>query len=141
MAIINVTLKNFTKAFSEKLDDIGFEGMMVSALLGGKEKMKEMVSSMPDEQMLWVNTDHVAAVSAPVKIAETGDIVFRIFFKYTGPKESVVWVKGEDYKRFILAWAGEKKVLTPGEYEMPAGHGAVVAEDGRTVKVVETEKD
>ncbi len=141
MAIVKVTLKNFTKFISEKIDNTSFEGMMASALLGGTKKLKESIAGMPDEQMLLVNTDHVAAVSGLIKIAETGDVVFRIFFKYTSSKEGAVWVKGEDYKRFVKAWAGEERVLVPGEYEVPEGHGAVVAEDGRTVKVVETEKD
>ena len=63
MAIINVTQKTFTKAISEKIDDLGGMGFMAAALMGGKDKMKEAIADVPDEQLLWVNTDHVAAVS------------------------------------------------------------------------------
>lgn len=108
MAIVKVTLKNFTKFISEKIDNASFEAMLALSLLGGTEKLKESIAGMPDEQMLLVNTDHVAAVSGLTKIAETGDVVFRIFFKYTSSKEGAVWVKGEDYKRFVKAWAGEE---------------------------------
>jgi len=139
MAIINVTKKNFSKLVSEKIDDLGIGGMFASALMGGKDKLKEAMADMPDEQLLWVNTDHVVAVSDMTKIAETGDLVFRIFFKYTTSKDEAIWIKGDDYKRFILAWAGEVKYINEGEYEVPSGYRAVVSEDGSKVTVKKNE--
>ena len=135
MAIINVTRKNFSKLVSEKIDELGFEGMFASALWGGKDKIKEAMADMPDEQLLWVNTDHVVAVSDMTKIAETGDLVFRIFFKYTTSKDEAIWIKGDDYKRFILAWAGKVKSITEGEYEVPSGYYATTYDNGRKLKV------
>lgn len=139
MAIINVTQKTFTKAISEKIDDLGGMGFMAAALMGGKDKMKEAIADVPDEQLLWVNTDHVVAASAPVKAAETGDVVFRIYFDHPDRKDNPIWIKGEDYKRFILAWAGEIKTINEGEYEVPSGYRAISTEDGSKVIVEKIE--
>lgn len=139
MAIINVTQKNFSKILSEKIDGMGFEGLMASALLGGRDKMKEALSDIPDEQVLWVNTDHVVAVSGMTKIEETGDLVFRIFFRYPEDKSNPIWIKGDDYERFILAWAGEVKSLLEGEYDVPSGYRAVASENGTKVQVKKNE--
>lgn len=135
MAIINVTQKTFTKAISEKIDDLGGMGFVAAALIGGKDEMKKAIADVPDEQLLWVNTDHVAAVSEPTEISETGDVVFRIYFRFPANKENAIWIKGEDYKRFILAWAGEIKTINEGEYEVPIGYRAISTDDGSKVKV------
>ena len=139
MAIINVTQKTFSKAISENIDDLGGMGFMVAALMGGKDNMKEAIADVPDEQLLWVNTDHVAAVSGPTKISETGDVVFRIYFRFPADKENAIWIKIDDYKRFILAWAGEVQPLNEGEYTLPAGYKITTGEDGATVNVEKKE--
>ncbi len=143
MAIINLTQKNFSKAAAERIDEMGMEGILASALLGGREKMKEAIADIPDENLLWVNTDHVAAASGPTKIRETGDIVFRIYFDHPDSKNTPVWIKGEDYKRFILEWAGEANGVGEGLHKVPDGCQATVLEDmGETwVKVVKGRKE
>lgn len=141
MAIIGVTQKNFTKVISEKLDKMGVEGLFASALMGGKDKMKEAIADVPDENTIWVNTDHVVAASTPMRVAETGDVVFRIYFRHPDEKNNAVWIKADDYKRFILAWAGELKCLTEGDYEVPVGYEAISYEDGKKVKVVKIKED
>jgi hypothetical protein len=140
MAIINVTQKNFSKLASENLDKMGGMGLLAASLMGGKDKMKEALADVPDENILWVNTDHVVAVSGMTKIAETGDLVFRIFFRFPNDdKENAIWVKGDDYKRFILTWAGEVKSINEGEYEVPSGYRVVVSEDGSKVAIEKKE--
>ena len=139
MAIINLTQKNFSKLISEKIDDMSGMDLLAASLMGGKDKMKEAIADMPDEQLLWVNTDHVAAASAPVKMRETGDVVFRIYFKHTDSKENAIWIKGDDYKRFILTWAGEAKSINEGEYEVPSGYKVTVSEDGSKVTIEKKE--
>ena len=75
MAIINVTQKNFTKVIAEKLDNMGGMGLLAASLMGGKDEMKKAIADVPDENLLWVNTDHVVAASAPIKAVETGELV------------------------------------------------------------------
>ena len=135
MAIINVTQKNFSKILSEKIDGMGGVGLLAASLMGGKDEMKKAIADMPDENLLWVNTDHVVAVGGMTKVAETGDLVFRIFFKYPDSKDDPVWIKGDDYKRFIMAWAGEERWVCEGEYNVPDGYRAISYEDGSKVKV------
>lgn len=108
MAIIKVTQKNFTKLLNEKIDDLGGMGLLAASFIGGKDKMREAIASVPDENVLWVNTDHVAAASGPIKVAKTGELVFRIYFRYPVEKSDALWIKADDYKKFILAWAGEE---------------------------------
>ena len=139
MAIINLTQKNFTKVLSEKIDKLGGAELLAAALIGGEDEMKKAISSVPDENLIWVNTDHVAAASAPIKIVETGDIVFRIYFDKPGRNGNFICIKGEDYKRFILTWAGEVKSINEGEYEVPSGYRAISIEDGCKVKVEKIE--
>jgi len=141
MAIINVTQKNFTKVISEKLDDLGVTGLLAASLMGGKEEMKKAIADIPDENLLWVNTDHVVAASAPFKADETGEVVFRIYFDHPDRKDNPIWIKGDDYKRFILAWAGEIKTINEGEYEVPNGYRATSKEDGSKVTVERIEKE
>ena len=135
MAIIKVTQKNFTKVIAEKLDSMDGMGLLAVALMGGKEETKKAIADVPDENLLWVNTDHVVAASAPIKAAETGEVVFRIYFDYPDRKDNPIWIKGDDYKRFILAWAGEIKTINEGKYEVPNGYRAVSTDDGKKVTV------
>lgn len=142
MAIVYVTKMNFSKVLSEKIDEMeGGMGIFASALLGGKEKIREALADVPDEQGLWVNTDYVSVVSAPIKISETGDVVFRIYFRYTESKDEPIWLKGDDYKKFILAWSGEEKYLNEVEYKVSEGCFAISIEDGTKVRVVCVEKE
>lgn len=135
MAIINVTQKNFTKVIAEKLDNMGGMGLLAASLMGGKDEMKKAIADVPDENLLWVNTDHVVAASAPIKATETGEVVFRIYFDHPDRKDNPIWIKGDDYKRFILAWAGEIKTVNEGEYEVPSGYRAISSDDGSKVTV------
>lgn len=143
MAIINVTQKNFTKLMAEKLDDMGGMGLLAASFMGGRDKMKETITSVPDENLLWVNTDHVVAASAPIEAAETGEVVFRIYFDHPDRNHNPIWIKGDDYKRFILAWAGEIKTINEGEYEVPSGYRAISSDDGSkvTVEKIEAKED
>ena len=135
MAIINVTQKNFAKVIAEKLDNMGGMGLLAASLMGGKDEMKKAIADVPDENLLWVNTDHVVAASAPIKAVETGELVFRIYFDHPDREHNPIWIKGEDYKRFILAWAGEVKTINEGEYEVPSGYRAISRDDGSKVTV------
>ena len=139
MAIINVTQKNFTKVIAEKLDNMGGMGLLAASLMGGKEEMKKAIADVPDENLLWVNTDHVVAASSPIKLAEIGEVVFRIYFDHPDRKDNPIWIKGDDYKRFILAWAGEIKTINEGEYEVPSGYRAISTDDGSKVIVEKIE--
>ena len=143
MAIINVTQKNFTKVIAEKLDNMGGMGLLAASLMGGKDEMKKAIADVPDENLLWVNTDHVVAASAPVKAAGTGEVVFRIYFDHPDRNNNPIWIKGDDYKRFILAWAGEIKTINEGEYEVPSGYRAISSDDGSkvTVEKIETKEE
>lgn len=143
MSIINVTQKNFTKVIAEKLDNIGGMGLLAASLMGGKDEMKKAIADVPDENLLWVNTDHVVAASAPITTLETGEVVFRIYFDHPDRKDNPIWIKGDDYKRFILAWAGEIKTINKGEYEVPSGYKAISSDDGSkvTVEKIETKED
>ena len=139
MAIINLTQKNFSKVIAEKLDGMGGMGLLAASLMGGKEEMKKAIADIPDENLLWVNTDHVVAASAPIKTMETGEVVFRIYFDHPDRKDNPIWIKGDDYKRFILAWAGEVKSINVGEYEVPSGYRVAISEDGSKVTVEKKE--
>ena len=136
MAIIKVTQKTFTKVAMEQLDSM--DGLFASAFLGGKDRLKEELSNTPDECVLWVNTDHVAAISGPIKAAETGEVVFRIYFKQVDKDDKPLWVKIEDYKKFILAWGGYEKPLEEGKYTIPEGHIAKITEDGAKIVIEKT---
>ena len=138
MAIINLTQKNFSKVVSEKIDEMGAEGFLLSTFFGGKEELKKQLADMPDENMLWVNTDHVAAASGLIKTAETGEVVFRIYFKQPQKDDSPIWIKGDDYERFIRTWTGEKRWIYEGEYHVPDGYRAISHDD---LKRVTVEKD
>ena len=59
MAKIKVTKINFTDYLKEKVDDMGIDGLFMSSLLGGKEQLKEAIGNLPNEQVLWVNTDYI----------------------------------------------------------------------------------
>jgi hypothetical protein len=107
--------------------------------MGGRDEMKKAIADVPDENLLWVNTDHVVAASAPIKAAETGEVVFRIYFDHPDRKDNPIWIKGDDYKRFILAWAGEIKTINEGEYEVPSGYRAISSDDGSKVTVEKIE--
>lgn len=135
MNIINLTQKNFTKVIAEKLNKMDGMDLLAASLFGGKDEMNKMIDSVPDENLLWVNTDHVVAVSAPIKASETGEVVFRIYFDHPDRNDNPIWIKGDDYKRFILAWAGEVKTINEGEYEVPSGYRAFSYNDGTVVKV------
>lgn len=139
MAIINVTQKNFTKVMAEKLDNMDEMLLLATSFMGGKDKMKKAIADVPDENLLWVNTDHVVAASAPFKVAETGEVVFRIYFGHPDRNNNPILIKGDDYKRFILAWAGEIKTINEGEYEVPSGYRVISSEDGSKVKVEKIE--
>ena len=125
---------------ADKLDEWGGASIFASSILGGKDKLREAFSDIPDETLLWVNTDKVAAASGPIKLSETGEVVFRLYFDTPDMREKAVWIKGDDYKRFILAWAGELKELNVGEYEVPDGYRAISREDGKKVIVEKREK-
>jgi hypothetical protein len=135
MAIINLTKKNFTNLISKSIDDAEDSFLISLMLAGGKDKMKEVIADVPDEQLIWVNTDHISAASAPTKVHETGEIVFRIYFKYTDSKDNAIWIKGEDYKRFIMAWSGEANWLSEGEYNVQEGHYVTISDDSKKVIV------
>ena len=139
MAIINLTQKNFTKVITDKLDNMDGMGLLAASLIGGKDELKKAIADVPDENLLWVNTDHVVAASAPITAAETGEVVFRIYFDHPDRKDNPIWIKGEDYKRFILAWAGEVKSINEGEYEVPSGYRAISTEYGSKVIVKKIE--
>lgn len=143
MAIINVTQKNFTKVMAEKLDNMGGMDLLAASLMGGKDEMKKAIADVPDENLLWVNTDHVVAASAPIKAAETGEMVFRIYFDHPDRDHNPIWIKGDDYKRFVLAWTGDVKCINEGEYEVPSGYRAISSDDGSkvTVEKIETKED
>ena len=106
MAKIKVTKMNFTSMLEKKIDDMGLDGLFMSSLLGGKEKMKEAIASIPDEQSIWVNTDYIVSVTEPVKVAGTDTICFGITFSHPNEKEKITWIKGEEYDAFIKAWLG-----------------------------------
>ena len=139
MTIINLTQKNFLKVIAEKLDSMDGMGLLAASLMGGEEEMKKAIADVPDENLLWVNTDHVVAASAPIKVMETGEVVFRIYFDHPDRKNNPIWIKGDDYKRFILAWAGEVKSINEGEYEVPSGYRVAISEDGSKVTVEKKE--
>ena len=140
MAIINLTQKTFTKAAMDLLDGMGMEGLITSSLLGGKEKMKERLAEMPDENLVWVNTDHVVAASGLIKAAETGDVVFRLYFSHPSKEDNnSIWILGSDYERFVKTWTGGPEVLMPGEYDVPGGCMAII-QDGAKVVVEKIEE-
>lgn len=141
MAIINLTRKTFTKAAMDLLDGMGMEGLITSTLLGGKEKMKERLAEVPDENLVWVNTDHVVAASGLIKAAETGDVVFRLYFSHPSKEDNnFIWILGSDYERFIKTWTGGLEVLMPGEYDVPEGCMAISVENGTKVVVDKIEE-
>jgi hypothetical protein len=104
MAKIKLTKMNFTDMMNEKIDDMGIEGLFMSTLLGGKEKLKETIADIPNEQDIWVNSDYIVAVTEPVKVAGTDTICFGIIFSHPSEKEKITWIKGEQYDAFIKAW-------------------------------------
>ena len=104
MAKIKLTKMNFTDMMKEKIDDMGIEGLFMSSLLGGKEKLKEAIAGFPNEQDIWVNSDYIVAVTEPVKVAGTDIICFGITFSHPSDKEKITWIKGEQYDAFIKVW-------------------------------------
>lgn len=104
MAKIKVTKMNFTDYLKEKVDNMGLDGLFMSSLLGGKEKVKEAIGNLPNEQVLWVNTDYVVAVTEPINIMPMDVECFGITFSHPSEKEKITWIKGEEYDAFIKAW-------------------------------------
>lgn len=99
---IRLTQKNFTKYLSQNLEKPGFDSMFLNALSGGKAK--ELVSKMPDEQKVIIDTKYVASVGQLTQFEETGDIVFQIFFSGLDKEHQHLWFKGEEYMAFLCAW-------------------------------------
>jgi hypothetical protein len=152
MPILLLIRKNFTEALKNKIDDLGFEGLFASTLLGGKDKMKEAISSLPDEQKIYIDTNYVMSATSRMKVPETGDIIFQITLASSlNDKQNVINIKGEEYEDFIRAWAGKREYLGPGTYKVGFGQDckepwaklsgpkmwAEVSEDGLTVTVKE----
>lgn len=152
MPIVLLTKMNFTSTLQKKVDDMGIEGMIASALMGGKEGLKEAIGSLPDEQKIYVDTKYVMSATACLRVPETDDVVFQITLAHSlGDKRNTINIKGEEYEDFIRAWRGERKVLEPGVYKVGFGQNcdadwakpvtnkmwAEVSEDGLTVTVRE----
>ena len=104
MAKIKVTKMNFTDYLKEKVDNMGIDGLFMSSLLGGKKKVKEAIGSLPNEQVLWVNTDYVVAVTEPINIMPMNVECFGITFSHPSEKEEKMYIRGEEYDAFIKAW-------------------------------------
>ena len=152
MAIVLLTRKNFTSVLKEKIDNMGIEGMFASALMGGKEAMKDAIDSLPDEQPIYIDTQYVMAATACMRVPETDDVVFQITLAYPiSDKQNVINIKGEEYEDFIRVWRGERGWLSPGIYKVGFGQNcdadwaklvsnkmwAEISEDGLTVTVKE----
>ena len=105
MAKVKLTRKNFTNFISENLEKCGVNGLLMDAFLGGKAK--EMVQTLPDEQIIRIDTNHVVAVGELTKFESTGDVVFQIFFDCNEPKMQNMWIKGDEYNDFLKAWQSE----------------------------------
>ena len=152
MPILLLTRKNFTETLKNKIDDLGFEGLFASTLLGGKDRMKEAIASLPDEQKIYVDTKYVMSATSLMRVPETNEVIFQITLASPlNDKQNVINIKGEEYEDFIRAWRGEKEYIGPGVYKVGFGQDckepwaklsdpkmwAEVSEDGLTVTVKE----
>lgn len=131
---------------------MGFEGMFASALMGGKDKMKEALGSLPDEQKIYIDTRFIMSATACMRVPETNDVIFQITLASPlDDKQNVINIKGEEYEDFIRVWRGEREYLSPGVYNVGFGQDckaewakpvsqnmwAEVSEDRLTVTVKE----
>ena len=151
MAIVLLTRINFTSYLKDKVDSIGVEGIIASALLGGKDAMKNVIGSLPDEQKIYVDTKYVMAATARMKVPDTDDVVFQITLANSLDDNKSIFIKGEEYEDFIRVWRGEREWLGTGTYKVGFGQNcnepwakpvspkmwAEVSEDGLTVTVRE----
>ena len=152
MAIVLLTKKNFTNALKDHIGNMGVEGLFASVLMGGKDKMKEAISSLPDEQHIYIDPKYVMAATSLIKVSDTNDVVFQITLASPlKDNQQVINIKGEEYEDFIRVWRGEREWLSPGTYKVGFGQNckeewakpapskmwAEVSEDGLTVTVRE----
>ena len=107
MAKIKVTKINFTDYLKEKVDDMGIDGLFMSTLLGGKEQLKEAIGNLPNEQVLWVNTDYIVAATEPFNVKPMDVKCFSITFFHPSDKDKVIYIKADCYEEFMKAWKGE----------------------------------
>ena len=152
MAIVLLTRKNFTSKLKECVDNMGVEGILASALLGGKEKMKEAIGSLPDDQKIYIDTKYVMAATGCIKLEDVDEVIFQITLASPlKDGQQVINIKGEEYEDFIRIWREEREYLAPGVYKVGFGQDckepwakpasskmwAEISEDGLTVTVKE----
>ena len=152
MSIVILTRKNFTSLLKDRIDNMGVEGMFASALLGGKEKMKEAFNELPEEQQIYIDTKYIMSATGLIKVQGTDEVVFQITLANNlKDGQNVINIKGEEYEDFIRVWRGEREFLTPGTYKVGFGQDckepwakevhpklkAEVSEDGLIITVKE----
>ena len=152
MPIVILTRKNFTSLLKDRIDNMGVEGMFASALLGGKEKMKEAFDELPEEQQIYIDTKYIMSATGLIKVHGTDEVVFQITLANNlKDGQNVINIKGEEYEDFIRVWRGEREFLAPGTYKVGFGQDckepwakevhsklkAEVSEDGLIITVKE----
>ena len=103
MSIVILTRKNFTSLLKDRIDNMGVEGMFASALLGGKEKMKEAFDELPEEQQIYIDTKYIMSATGLIKVQGTDEVVFQITLANNlKDGQNVINIKGEEYEDFIF---------------------------------------
>lgn len=105
MGIVKVTKMNFTSMIKERMSEknLGFEGMMAKALLGGEGSMKAL-DDLPDEEELYIDTRHVYAVKGLQKVSGTNDTVFTIYVDCEKDKDRRIFIKDNCFDEFMKEW-------------------------------------
>ena len=72
-----------------------------------EEQLKEAIGNLPNEQVLWVNTDYIVAATEPFNVKPMDVKCFSITFFHPSDKDKVIYIKADCYEEFMKAWKGE----------------------------------
>ena len=131
MKKVKVTLVTFSDYVSAHMDSVDAVFGLVDTFSGGK--LSKRIKEIKKEQTIWIDTEKVSSVGELTKIEETGDVVFRVSFDSSSPKMQNIFIKGDDYEKFMRVWIGEVEYLKGGKYIVD--RDASVSIDGCEIKV------
>ena len=93
-------IKVFKKGFTSKTKELLKKSAMLD-LFGGDE-LKDMVSNLPDEHEIWIDTDEIRQIDSLIV-----EGAFKIHYKGETESKGSVDIKAECYDELLKAWRGE----------------------------------
>ena len=104
---VRVTRKTFASVLKDK--DLGTVGMLMGSLLGGKDKVDEVLSDLADEIEMFIDVRHVYSISGPKRVEETDEIIWEIYIDCRDAKNCMLMIANEGIDEFLTVWNKVKK--------------------------------